>query len=102
MACGPPEEADQIAHEAETTTPAVPDSELLYYEGALFADCGKRQASLHMLQAAIEGNYCSYSNLQLDPMLRKVRTTPGFDKLLEAARECQDAAHITSNEPPAQ
>ena len=95
----PPEEADQIAHEAETTPPAAPDSELLYYEGALLADCGKRQASLRMLQAAIEGNYCSYSNLQLDPMLRKVRTTPGFDKLLEAARECQDAAHITSNEP---
>ena len=42
-----------------------------------------------------------YSNLQLDPMLRKLRTTPGFDKLLEAARECQDAAHITSNEPAA-
>ncbi len=92
----PPEEADQIAHEAETTPPAAPDSELLYYEGALLADCGKRQAALHVLQAAIEGNYCAYSNLQLDPMLRKVRTTPGFDKLLEAARECQDAAHITS------
>ena len=101
LALRPPEEADQLAHEAETTPPAAPDAESLYYEGALFADCGKRQAALHVLQGAIEQNYCSLSNLRLDPMLRKLRTTPGFDKLLEAARECQDAAHITSNEPAA-
>jgi tetratricopeptide (TPR) repeat protein len=90
-----PEEADRMAHEAETTTPAASDSELLYYQGALFADCGKRQAALRLLQAAIEQNYCAYSNLQLDPMLRKLRTTPGFDKLLSAARECQDSALTT-------
>ena len=93
----PPEDADRLAHEAETTPPAAPDSELLYYQGALFADCGKRQAALRVLQAAIEENYCAYSNLQLDPMLRKIRTTPGFDKLLEAARECQDRVRTTTN-----
>jgi hypothetical protein len=75
----PPEVADQLAHEAETTPPGTPDAELLYYQGAIFADCGKRQAALRLLQGAIEQNYCAYSNLQLDPMLRKVRTTPGFD-----------------------
>jgi TolB-like protein len=94
----PPEEADQLAREAESTPLAAPDSELLYYQGALFADCGKRQAALRMLQGAIEQNYCAYSNLQLDPMLRKVRTTPGFDKLLEAARECQDNIRTQTSE----
>jgi len=97
LALRPPEDADRMAHDAETTPPAAADSELLYYQGALFADCGKRQAALRMLQAAIDQNYCSYSNLQLDPMLRKIRTTPGFDKLLEAARECQDRARTTTN-----
>ncbi|HVP54361.1 MAG TPA: protein kinase [Candidatus Eisenbacteria bacterium] len=98
LGLAPPEEADRMAHETEVSPPAAPDSELLYYQGALFADCGKRQAALRMLQAAIEQNYCAYSNLQLDPMLRKIRTTPGFDKLLEAARECQDAVLTASGE----
>ena len=93
----PAEYADQLAHEAETTPPAAPDAELLYYQGALSADCGKRQASLHLLQGAIEQNYCAYSNLELDPMLRKVRLTPGFDKLLAAARVCQDNIRTANN-----
>jgi serine/threonine protein kinase len=95
----PPAEADRMAQEAETTPPAAPDSELLYYQGAVFADCGKRQAALRLLQAAIEQNYCAHSNLLLDPMLRKVRLAPGFNKLLTSSKECQDAIHPESNEP---
>jgi serine/threonine protein kinase/Tfp pilus assembly protein PilF len=94
----PAEEANRMAKEAETTPPAAPDAELLYYQGAIFADCGKRQAAITLLQGAIEGNYCAYSNLQLDPMLQKIRLTPGFDKLLAAARECQDRARTTAND----
>ncbi len=94
----PPEEADRLAHEAETTPPAAPDAELLYYQGAIFADCGKRQAALHLLQGAIEQNYCAVSHLQLDPMLDKLRRTPGFDALLAAGRVCQDAARTASGE----
>jgi eukaryotic-like serine/threonine-protein kinase len=94
----PPEVADELAHEAETTPPAAPDAELLYYQGALFADCGKRQAALHLLQGAIEQNYCAFSNLQLDPMLDKVRRTAGFDKLLAAARVCQDSVRTSTSE----
>ena len=85
----PYSDAQEMAHKAETTTPAAPDAELLYYQGALFADCGLRAASLRMLQAAIDQNYCAYSNLQLDPMLRKLRQTEGFQKVLSSARECQ-------------
>ena len=96
----PPSDADQMAHEAETTPPAAPDSELLYYQGALFADCGKRQAALRLLQGAIDQNYCSYSNLLYDPLLRKVRTDPGFSKLLTAAKECQEAIRAPNNELP--
>jgi eukaryotic-like serine/threonine-protein kinase len=86
----PYSDAQEMAHVAETTTPAAPDAEILYYQGSLFADCGLRPAAMRMLSAAIEQNYCAYSNLQLDPMLRKIRQTPGFDQLLEAGRECQD------------
>jgi TolB-like protein len=94
----PPEEADRLAHEAETTPPAAADAELLYYQGAIFADCGKRQAALRLLQSAIEQNYCAYSNLLLDPMLRKVRLAPGFNNLLASAKECRDAAQSSKSE----
>ena len=96
----PPEEADRMAQEAETNAPAAPDAELLYYQGAIFADCGKRQAALRLLNAAVEQNYCAYSNLLLDPMLRKVRLAPGFNDLLNSAKECRDAAVSSKNEPP--
>ena len=94
----PYSEAQQMAHIAETTTPAAPDAELLYYQGALFADCGLRPAALRMLQAAIDQNYCAYTNLQLDPMLRKIRQTPGFEKVLAAAKECQQSNLSAPNE----
>ncbi len=91
-------EADQQAQEAETTPPAAPDAELLYYQGTLFADCGKRQAAVRMLQGAIDQHYCSYQQLELDPLLRKLRYTPSYDKLLKSAKECQQDA--TSGQPP--
>jgi serine/threonine protein kinase len=88
----PASEAERMAHEAETTAPSAPDAELLYYQGAIFAECGKRQAALRLLQGAIDQNYCAYSNLQFDPLLRKLRPDPAFDKLLKSAKECQQAA----------
>ena len=87
----PASELDRIAHESETSFPADPDPETWYYEGALFAYCGKTQAAVHLLQSAIQNNYCSYSNLLNDPLLAKFRADPAIDKLLTSARECQEA-----------
>jgi len=98
LGLAPLSQADQLAHDAETTPPAAPDAELLYYQGALFADCGKRQAAMRMIQGAIDQNYCAYGQLELDPLLRKVRYTNGWDKLLKSAKECQQAA--TAAAPP--
>jgi hypothetical protein len=94
----PAQEADRLAHEAETTVPAESDAEFLYYHGALFADCGKKQAALRLLQAASGQNYCAYSNLLSDPMLRKVRTAPGFIELLNSAKECQQSIRTPNAE----
>ncbi len=87
----PASELDRLAHEAESSFPAEPDPELWYNEGALFAYCGKKGAALHRLRSAIENNYCAYSNLLTDPLLEKLRADPDIDKLLTAARECQEA-----------
>jgi serine/threonine protein kinase len=88
----PASDLDRIAQGSETSYPSDPDPETWYYEGSLFAYCGKQTAALHLLQSAIQNNYCSYENLLTDPLMAKLRANPAMDKLLTQARECQEAA----------
>ncbi len=87
----PPSELDRIAHDAETSSPSDPDPELSYHQGTLFAYAGKKAAAFHMLKMAIEQNYCAYSNLLSDPLLRGLHPDQRFDMLLTAAQQCQQA-----------
>jgi serine/threonine protein kinase len=86
----PAAELDRMAQEAETNPPSEPDPETWYYQGSLFAYCGKKQAALHLLQSAVEQNYCAHENLLSDPLLAKLRTDTAFDKVLTAAGRCQE------------
>ncbi len=95
----PAADLDRMAQEAETSLPTELDAETWYYQGALFAYCGKKQAALHLLQSAVEQNYCAYSNLLSDPLLAKLRAEPAFDKVLTAASACQDAVRAAGNTP---
>ncbi len=88
---GPPSQLDKLAQEAETSQPSDPDPELSYYQGAIFAFCGKKEAALHMLKTAVELNYCSYSNLLSDPLLKSLHSDRKFDEVLTAAHDCQQA-----------
>jgi TolB-like protein len=93
----PAADLDRIAHEAETNLPTDPDPETWYYQGALFAYCGKKQAAFHLLQSAIGQNYCSYENLLSDPLLAKLRTDTAFDNLLSSARACQGTVRASAS-----
>ena len=94
----PPSELDRMAYEAENSEPSDPDPESSYYLGTLFAYAGKKEAAFHMLKTAIEQNYCSYSNLLSDPLLRGLHSDRQFDELLTAAHACQQA--VQSNGMP--
>jgi serine/threonine protein kinase/tetratricopeptide (TPR) repeat protein len=93
----PAADLDRMAQEAETSLPTEPDPETWYYQGALFAYCGKKQAALHLLQSAVEQNYCAHANLLSDPLLAKLRTDTAFDKVLTAAGVCQEAVRAAGN-----
>jgi serine/threonine protein kinase len=95
----PAAELDRMAQQAETSLPAEPDPETWYYQGTIFAFCGKKQAALHLLQSAVEQNYCAHENLLSDPLLAKLRTDTAFDKVLTAAGACQDAVRASANAP---
>ena len=91
----PPSDLDRIAHDAETSLPTDPDPETWYYEGAILGYCGKKQAALHMLESAVQQNYCAYSNLLSDPLLAKLRTDTAFDKVLTDSAACQEAVRAS-------
>ncbi len=95
----PAADLDRIAREAETNLPSDPDPETWYYEGTILAYCGKKQAALHLLESAVEQNYCAYTNLLSDPLLAKLRAETAFDKVLTAAEACQQAVRAAGNPP---
>jgi eukaryotic-like serine/threonine-protein kinase len=87
----PPSELDRMAHDAETNGPTDLDPERSYLQGAVFAYSGKKDAAFHLLKSAIERNYCAYSNLLSDPLLRGLHSNSKIDDLLTAAHKCQRA-----------
>jgi hypothetical protein len=95
----PAADLDRMAQEAETSLPTEADAEMWYYQGALFAYCGKKQAALHLLQSAVGQNYCAHGNLLSDPLLAKLRTDTAFDKVLTAAGTCQEAMRAYAATP---
>jgi serine/threonine protein kinase len=90
-------ELGRIVHEAETTAPTEADPENVYYQAAILAFCGKRQAAAQMLRSAIGRDYCAHSQLQSDPLLVTLHGTDDFDQLLSRAKECQ-AKYLAKSE----
>jgi|HubBroStandDraft_5_1064220.scaffolds.fasta_scaffold04546_2 serine/threonine protein kinase len=87
----PASELDKITTDTEASVLAEPDPEPWYYEGTIMAFCGKPAIALHMLTAAVEQNYCSYSALLSDPLLANMRSGKDFDAVLTAAHQCQES-----------
>jgi TolB-like protein len=80
---------DRIAKDMSANYTAELDPEVWYSQGTILAYCGKKDAALHLIQAAVQQNYCSYSALLSDPLLNNLRSSAEFDKILTAAHECE-------------
>ena len=81
--------SEKNVRDAEREAAAVTDPEPKYTTAAIFSFCGQKESALRLLKSAIEQNYCSYSSLQSDPLLAKLRGTPEFSQLLAQSKECQ-------------
>ncbi len=86
-----PADIDLIAHEAETSAMTEPDPEEWYHVGSLLAYCGQKEAALRLLKAAVQQNYCAYTALLDDPLLKDLRKDTAFNEVLTAGSACQDA-----------
>jgi eukaryotic-like serine/threonine-protein kinase len=86
-----PADMDRVVREAESSTMMEPDPEAWYHVGALMAYCGQKEPALRLLKAAVQQNYCAYSALLEDPLLKDLRKDTAFDEVLTAGSACQDA-----------
>lgn len=83
-----PAEMKTLANRAEPALMAQRDPEFRYYQGSIMASCGQEELAARLLRSAIDQNYCSYTALYTDPLLEKLRKSPEFQPLVDAARRC--------------
>jgi serine/threonine protein kinase len=86
-----PADMDRIVREAESSAMTEPDPEAWYHVGALMAYCGQKDAALRLLKLAVQQNYCAYSALLEDPLLKGLRKETAFNQVLTAGSACQEA-----------
>jgi eukaryotic-like serine/threonine-protein kinase len=86
-----PANIEGIMREQEASVMTEPDPEAWYHVGTLAAYCGQTDAALRLLKAAVQQNYCAYSALLEDPLLKDLRKDTAFNQVLTAGSQCQDA-----------
>jgi tetratricopeptide (TPR) repeat protein len=86
-----PADMDRIVREAEASVMTEPDPEGWYHVGALMAYCGQKDAALRLLKDAVQQNYCAYSALLADPLLKSLRKETAFNEVLAAGSKCQES-----------
>jgi len=84
-----PADLAKIVREQESSVMIEPDAEAWYHVGELMAACGQNEAALRLLKAAVQQNYCAYSALLDDPLLKDLRKDTAFNEVLTAASKCQ-------------
>jgi eukaryotic-like serine/threonine-protein kinase len=86
-----PADLDRIVRETEASVMTELDPEEWYRIGSLMAYCGQKDAALRLLKSAVQQNYCAYSALLEDPLLKDLRKDTAFNQVLTAASACQAA-----------
>jgi TolB-like protein len=84
-----PADFAKIVHDTEAEVMTELDPESWYHVGALMAACGQNEPALRLLKAAVQQNYCAYSALLDDPLLKNLRKETAFNEVLTAAGNCQ-------------
>ena len=84
-----PADLAKIVRETESSVMMELDPEAWYHVGALMAACGQKEPALRLLKAAVQQNYCAYSALLDDPLLKDLRKETAFNEVLTASSNCQ-------------
>ncbi|HEY6301956.1 MAG TPA: protein kinase [Terriglobales bacterium] len=86
----PPPGSEQLLDEAAKMVSTFHDPEPKYGQAGLFSACLGNDFTARLVKSAIEGGYCAYDYLQVDPMMKEFRKSPQYPAVLAEAKQCQD------------
>jgi serine/threonine protein kinase len=84
-----PADLAKVVKDSEASVMTEPDAEAWYHVGALLAACGQNEPAMRLLKAAVQQNYCAYTALLDDPLLKDLRKETAFNEILTAGSNCQ-------------
>jgi len=84
-----PADLAEIVKKNEASVMMEQDPEAWYRVAEVMTACGQNEPALRLLKAAVQQNYCAYSALLDDPLLKDLRKETAFDEVLTAASHCQ-------------
>ena len=94
-----PSGSEQILEQATRQIFAYRDPEPRFSQAGLFNACLGNAFTARLVKSAIEGGFCAYDYLQLDPLLVEFRKTPEYPALLAQAKKCQDRFLAERDQP---
>ena len=90
--CAAGEFADDDLEECRRsiTMAEVRDGEVYYFQAKVLAFCGELDASLELVRAAIDRNYCATTGLENERIWEPYRSDPAFLEIQRVAEECRN------------
>jgi TolB-like protein/predicted Ser/Thr protein kinase len=85
-----PPGSQQILEKFEKEIFAYRDPEPRFSQAGLFNPCLGNTFTARLMKSSIEGGFCAYDNLQLDPILTAFRKAPEYPAVLAQAKQCQN------------
>jgi TolB-like protein len=84
-----PPGSQQILEQFEKEIFAYRDPEPKFTQAGMYNPCLGNTFTARLMKSAIEGGFCGYDSLQLDPILKAFRKAPEYPAVLGPAKECQ-------------
>ncbi len=66
------------------------DPETGYALAAMLVYCDRPEQALPLIEWGVDGNYCSYPMLDLDPVWTKIRDNPDFQRIRAKGKACHE------------
>ena len=85
-----PPGADQLLEQTKKEIIAHRDPEPRYAQAGIFNACLGNDFTARVVKSAVEGGFCAYDYLPLDPLMAEFRKTPEYPALLAQAKQCRD------------
>jgi tetratricopeptide (TPR) repeat protein len=85
-----PMNSEQLLEQVQKDLLSYLDPEPKFSQAVLFNPCLGNDFTARTVKSAIDGGFCAYDYLQLDPMLAEFRKSIEYPALLAQAKQCRD------------